>query len=153
MRYRLGILGGLVIMGIVSLGLATGITDSGTVEAAKPSVTVTWSAPTALQESCVFNIQVTWEGNAFDHKNGYYRLFLMSQQGDDTKREGAPVNGMVDKRTTGGVVQWRELPFTGTPDTTYHSWIVFFTSKGKDGSVQGRQLFRDDLNFSCDAQG
>ena len=152
MRYRLGILGGLVIMGIVALGLATGITDSGTVEAAKPSVTVTWSAPTALQGSCVFNIQVTWEGNAFDHKNGYYWLFLRSQQGDGPfKGEGDPVNGKVDKRTAWGVVQG--LTFTGTPDTNYYSWIVFFTSKGKDGSVQGRQLFRDDLNFSCDAQG
>ena len=152
MRYRLGILGGLAIMGIVALGLATGIAGSETVEAAKPSVTVTdhssFPAPSALQGACNINIQVAWEGNAFAHKNGHYRLFLMSQQdGGPLKGEGVPLTRKVDKGTPGGVVQG--LIFTGTPDTNYYSWIVCFTSKGKDGVELGRELLRHPLDFSC----
>ena len=86
MRYRLGILSGLVIAGILALGLASGVVGSETVEAARPSVRVTthslYPASATLQGSCDFSIQVAWEGNAFAHKNGHYSLFLMSRQGD-----------------------------------------------------------------------
>lgn len=151
MRYRLGILSGVAITGIVALALASGIVGGGSVEAARPSVTVithsSSSAPTALQGSCDFSIQIAWEGNAFSRKNGYYHLFLTSQQAD------APVildffrKDKVAKGTGGDVVEG--LTFTGTPGTKYHSWIVFFRSKGKDGKELGRQLVKNDLKFSC----
>ena len=151
MRYRLGILGGLAIIGIVALGMATGISGSGTVEAAKPAVTVTnhfsSSALTTLQGSCDFSIQITWEGNAFAHKNEHYHLFLTSQQDDGPIILYFLRKDTVDKRTARGVVQGRT--FIGTPDTNYYSWIVFFTSKGKGGAEVGRQMVRNELNFNC----
>ena len=151
MRYRLGILSGVAIIGIVALALATGIVGSGTVEAARPSVRVTthslYPASATLQGSCDFSIQVAWEGNAFAHKNGHYSLFLTSEQDDGSRKLDFLGKDTVAKGNPGDVVQG--LTFTGTPNTEYHSWIVFFTSKGKEGAELGRQLVRHDLNFSC----
>ena len=149
MRYRLGILGGLAIIGIVALALATGISGSGTVEAARPSVRVTTHelmvAPATTEGECSFALNIGWEGTAYAHKNGHYYLFLWSKNND-----GADVlvnfeKGTVAKGTGSDIIPSRL--FSGSPRAVYRSRIVFYTSKGKDGAKLGRQLEMDQQHL------
>ncbi len=148
MRYRLGILSGLIIMGILALGLATGIFGSGPVEAARPSVTVTVtahsssSAPTTLQESCDFSIQVAWEGNAFAHKNGLARIFLYYADGELISYG----DKIVEKSPDGGsfVYSW-DQPVAGE----YLSKVLLYTSRGKGGLTLGHMLAGGEAPLTC----
>ncbi len=148
MRYRLGILSGLVIMGIIALGLATGITDSGTVEAARPSVTVTRPelvvAPAVTEGECSFAHKVGWEGSAYAHKNGHYTIFLWAKNdlGDDVLVKFKK-DTIAKGKLRGTIESLPLLPHIGSTGTVYRSRIVFFTSKGQGGWQMGRELVRD----------
>ena len=151
MRYRLGILSGLAIIGIVALALVTGAVGSGTVEAAKPSVTVrvtahsSSSAPTTLQESCDFSIQVAWEGNAFAHKNGLARIFLYNYNADRTQLISYG-DKIVEKSPDGGsfVYSW-DQPVAGE----YLSKVLLYTSRGKGGLTLGHMLAGGEAPLTC----
>lgn len=158
MKYRLGIFRGLAIAGIVALGLASGISGngtSGTAEAARPSVTVTSHTfdpgsvleTTTPQGSCDIQVQVDWQSNAYAHKNGHYRLFLWSIDETNTLGQVYVKRGTVDKGTATGVLSGDFA--NGEAGLKYHSRVVFFTSKGKDGLNIGRELERDDQYLTC----
>ncbi len=147
MRYRLGILGGLVMMGILALGLATGISGSGTVEAAKPAVTVTTHelmvATAATDGKCNFVLNVGWEGSAYAHKNGLARIFLFDPDGVLIRY----FDMTVTKSQHGGSFQysWGEREAGA-----YHrSRVVLYTARGKDGQTIGRMLDLDQKELTC----
>ncbi len=146
MRYRLGILGGLAIMGILALGLATGISGSGTVEAAKPSVTVTTHelmvAHAATEGKCNFVLNVGWEGTAYAHKNGLARIFLYDQAGVLIVYDDTPV----EKSLNGG-----SFPFDWEQRKAgeYISTVVLYTARGKGGLTLGRMLDLNQEQLAC----
>ena len=145
MRYRLGILGGLAIIGIVALGLATGITGSGTVEAARPSVTVTPHelkvVPAATEGGCSFVQEIVWEGSAYAHKSGHYTLFLKPKTAAGVLLPQIIEYGTIAKGDVSGTIT--SQLHIGSPGAVYSSRIVFFTSRGKGGAQVGSILLTD----------
>lgn len=145
MRYRLGILSGVAITGIVALGLATGITGSGTVEAARPSVTVTphelMVAGAAPEGGCNFVQKIGWEGSAYAHKSGHYTIFLWTDDAEGHEFLVDKEEGIVPKGDVSGTIySLPRLPLIGSTGTEYRSRIVFYTSRGKGGAKLGTQL-------------
>ena len=146
MRYRLGILGGLVIMGIVALGLASGVVGSGTVEAARPAVRVTTHelmvAGAATEGECTLVLNIGWEGSAYAHKNGLARIFLYDPAGVLIRYVDVPV---VKSRYGGSFgYYWGQ----GDPGE-YRSRVVLYTSRGKDGLTIGNMLDLNQRLFTC----
>ena len=155
MKYRLGIFRGLAIVGVVTLGLASGIFangtngTSGTAEAAKPSVTVmthelTPPAAAVASGTCSFTLDIGWEGTAYAHKDGIARLFLFGP-------DGALINCVdrpIVKSASGGSFQhsWGEQE----AGADHRSVVVLYTSRGKDGLALGPMLDRNEqLHLSC----
>ena len=135
MRYRLGILSGIAIIGIIALALATGISGSGTVEAAKPAVTVT------THSLCNYELDVDWAGNAYAHKKGIYRLFLFTDVGPKV------ADFPIEKGTLLGTITEPWGPPAGAEIYTYR--VVFYTTKGKNGGEIGRPLALYDFEPIC----
>ena len=146
MRYRLGILGGLAVMGILALGLATGISGSGTVEAARPAVTVTkhelMVAGAAIEGECSFVLNIGWEGSAYAHKNGLARIFLYDQAGVLIIYADTPIA----KTPNGGSF---EFDWGQRETGEYISTVLLYTSRGKGGQTLGKMLDRSEVPLTC----
>ena len=151
MKYRFGMLAGLLVLGVVGLASLSGVFANRTVEAARPvdyfSHTLLNSNPTG----CHLTTDVVWDSKAFAHKAGYYQLYLWGQNETRTGlRRAGSAFGTFDKGTTLASIHQEWGP--QNPREDYLARVMFYSSRGKDGADWGRKLMVDDeyyINLSC----
>ena len=149
MRYRLGMLSGLVVLGVIGLGLLAGVFGSRAVEAARPSDYYSHTLKGAA--SCDLTTDFSWDSKAYAHKKGYVRLFLWGEDETGTGiRLAGYTNVTIDKGTASVWVHQDWGPQTSGEE--YHARVVLYSSKGKGGAEFGSRLLLDDKFISCDTK-
>ncbi len=150
MKYRLGMLSGLSVLGVVGLGLLSVVFANSTVEAARPTNYFSHNLSNIDPSGCDLTTDVVWDSKAFAHKKGYYRLFLWGENETGTGLElASSAIGTIYKGTTPASVHQDWGP--QDPGENYLARVVLYSSKGKDGAEWGRKLMLDDQEFylSC----
>ena len=150
MKYRFGMLSGLLVLGVGGLALLSGVLANRTVEAARPVDHFSHTLSKSDSIGCDLTTDVVWDSKAFAHKAGYYRLFLWGQNETETglRRAGSAFDSF-NKGTTLASIHQEWGP--QNPDEKYLASVVFYSSRGKDGAEWGRKLMLDDKYFylSC----
>jgi hypothetical protein len=146
MKHRFGMLSGLVVLGVVSLGFLSGIFVNGSVEAAKPGQNFTHTLSDAA--NCDLTTDFTWDNKAFAHKKGYYRLFLWGQDGTGAVRLAGNSGFMEIAKGTPSISIHQEWGLQNAGDE-YRGRILLYSSKGKDGAERGRRLLLDEELIPC----
>ena len=151
MKYRFGILAGLLVLGVMGLALLSGVFANRTVEAAKPVDYFSHKLSNSDSTGCHLITDVVWDSKAFAYKAGYYQLYLWGQNETRTGlRRAGSAYGTFDKGTTLAPIhhEWG----LQNPNEDYLARVIFYSSRGKDGADWGRKLMVDDehfFNLSC----